>query len=128
MRAAIFLAVLAVLAVTSVAQQVIAKKEFVSVSNGLYKIRVSYRKGSGGLVSDVRIRDSLPEHLELVNGRLDVEGPNVRFFACGARDASARFAPGSVLFPLFSLSSFLKLLSRSLFTGPADQGRLQQRL
>eukprot|EP00178_Gracilaria_changii_P004851 TRINITY_DN17879_c0_g1_i1.p1 TRINITY_DN17879_c0_g1~~TRINITY_DN17879_c0_g1_i1.p1 ORF type:complete len:175 (-),score=36.68 TRINITY_DN17879_c0_g1_i1:36-560(-) len=70
-----FLALLLALAAVGSAQ-VFAKKEFVSERNGLYTIRVSYRKGTGSPVSDVRISDSLPEHLELAQGQLSANGPN----------------------------------------------------
>ena len=69
--------VLVALTVSVSAQQLVAKKEFVSHANGLYTIRVSYRQGSEGVVSDVSIKDSLPDYLELASGNLNAKGPNV---------------------------------------------------
>ncbi len=60
-------------------QSIVAKKEFVSERNGLYTVRVAYKKGSSGVATDVKIKDSLPEYLELVSGQLAVSGPNVSF-------------------------------------------------
>jgi hypothetical protein len=59
-------------------QSVVARKEFVGERNGLYTVRVSYKKGSGSAVSDVRIKDTLPEYLDLVSGQLSTTGPNVK--------------------------------------------------
>jgi hypothetical protein len=58
-------------------QSIVAKKEFISERNGLYTIRVAYKKGSSGVATDVKIKDALPEYLELVSGELAVSGPNV---------------------------------------------------
>jgi hypothetical protein len=75
-----FLLTLAVLCSIACSQSVVTKKEFVSEKNGLYTIRVSYKKGTGSAVSDVRIKDTLPEYLDLVSGQLVTTGPNVRGF------------------------------------------------
>jgi hypothetical protein len=80
MRVAVLLIAMTLLAVCQA--QVVAKKELLGESNGLYTIRVGYKKTSGAAVSDVRIKDSLPEHLELVQGKLATNGPNVSAF-CG---------------------------------------------
>lgn len=70
------LLLVALLVAAASAQQLMVKKSLVSSHNGLYTISVSYKKGVAA-VTDVRIKDSLPEHLELVSGDLNTAGPNV---------------------------------------------------
>ncbi len=60
--------------------QLIVKKETLDSRNGVYGIRVSYKKQGASSVTDVKIKDSLPETLELVSGKLSISGPAVRCF------------------------------------------------
>lgn len=75
--------------------QLIVKKETLGSRNGVYGVRVSYKKQGASSVTDVKIKDTLPDSLELVSGKLSVSGPAVRAFfrvrcperhwsACGA--------------------------------------------
>jgi hypothetical protein len=81
---------LLLVAVLSVAVgQLSVTKQVLGSHNGLYTIRVSYKKFAGAsLITDLKIRDSLPEKLELVSGKLHlsnvvVSGYSLFLISCG---------------------------------------------